>query len=56
MTISQACYATSENRERAALKKLLGELDLESVLIQEDALHTQKPFFNSSGSRAPTSC
>lgn len=40
--ISQACYAT-------------GELDLEGVLIQADALHTQQPFFNSSRSRGPTS-
>jgi len=52
VAISQACYATGENHERAVLKKLLGELDLEGVLIQADALHTQKPFFNSSRSRA----
>jgi hypothetical protein len=56
VAISQACYATGENHERAVLKKLLGELDLENVLIQADALHTQKPFFISSLSRAPTSC
>ena len=56
VAISQACYATGENHERAVLKKLLGELDLEGVLIQADALHTQRPFFNSSPSRAPTSC
>lgn len=56
VAISQACYATGENHERAVLKKLLGELDLENVLIQADALHTQKPFFISSPSRAPTSC
>ena len=53
---SQACYATAENHERAVLKNLLGELDLEGVLIQADALHTQRPFFDSSPSRAPTSC
>ena len=53
---SQACYATGENHERAVLKQLLGELDLDGVLIQADALHTQKPFFNSSRSRGPTSC
>jgi hypothetical protein len=40
VAISQACYATGENHERAVLKKLLGELDLEGVLIQADALHT----------------
>ena len=54
--ISQACYATGENHERAVLKKLLGELDLDGILIQADALHTQKPFFGSSRSRGPTSC
>jgi hypothetical protein len=52
---SQACYATGENHERAVLRQLLGELELEGLLIQADALHTQKPFFNSSPSRAPTS-
>jgi hypothetical protein len=56
VAISQACFATGENHERAVLKQLLGELDLEGVLIQADALHTQKPFFNSSRSRGPTSC
>jgi hypothetical protein len=56
VAISQACYATGENHERAVLKQLLGELDLEGVLIQADALHTQRPFFSSSRSRAPTSC
>jgi hypothetical protein len=55
VAVSQACYATGENHERAVFKKLLGELDLEGVLIQADALHTQKPFFNSSRSRWPTS-
>jgi predicted transposase YbfD/YdcC len=56
VAISQACYATGENHERAVLKQLLGDLDLDGVLIQADALHTQKPFFNSSRSRGPTSC
>ncbi len=45
-----------EKHERAVLKKLLGEMNLEGLLIQADALHTQKPFFDSSRSRAPTSC
>ena len=56
LAISQACYATGENHERAVLRQLLGELDLEGVLIQADALHTQRPFFGSSRSREPTSC
>jgi hypothetical protein len=56
VAISQACYATVENHERAVLRQLLGELDLEDMLIQADALHTQRPFFGSSRSRGPTSC
>ena len=44
VAISQACYATGETHERAVLRQLLGELDLEGVLIQADALHTQRPF------------
>ncbi len=37
-------------------KQLLGELDLEGVLSQADALHTQKPFFGSFRSRGRISC
>ena len=55
VAISQACYAIGNNYERAVLRQLLGELDLDGVLIQADALHTQKPFFCSSRSRGPTS-
>ena len=32
LAISQACYATVENHERAVLKQLLGELDLQGLL------------------------
>jgi hypothetical protein len=31
------------------LKQLLGELDLAGVLIQADALHTQRPFSTAQG-------
>ena len=55
VAISQACYATGENHERAVLRQLFGELDLEGVLVQADALHTQRPLFGSSRSRGPTS-
>ena len=55
VAISQACYATGENHDRAVLRQLLGELDLEGVLIQADALHTRKPFFGSFRSMGPTS-
>ena len=44
VAISQACYATGNNHERAVLRQLLGELDLDGVLIQADGLHTQKSF------------
>ena len=62
VAIAQACDATGQNHERSVLKKLLGELDLESLLIQAVgaafsagvALHTQQPFFDSSRSREPT--
>ena len=53
--ISQACHATGVNHELAVLRQLLGELELEGVLIQADALHTQQPVFNSSRRRGPTS-
>ena len=53
--IAQATYDTHENHERAVLRELLSTMDLEGVLIQADALHTQKPLFGSSRSRGPTS-
>ena len=56
VAIAQACYATGENHGRAVHKKLLGELDLNGVLTQADALHTQQPLFDTSRSRGPTSC
>jgi hypothetical protein len=64
VAISQACYATTGNHKRAVLRQLLGELDLEGVLIQAVgaafsvgvALHTQRPVFGSSRSRGPPSC
>ena len=55
VAISQACYATGENDERTVLRQLLGELDREGVLIQADAIHTQRPFFGNFRSRRPTS-
>ncbi|WP_341899981.1 hypothetical protein [Synechococcus sp. UW140] len=55
VAIAQACFATTENHERSVPQKLLGELDLEGVLILADALHTQQAFFGSSQIRGPTS-
>jgi len=45
VAIGQACNATGENHERAVLRQLLGELDLEGVLIQADALNNPAPVF-----------
>ena len=56
VAITQATYDTRENHEGAVIKELLATTDLEGVLIQADALHTQKPFFGSSQTRGPTSC
>jgi len=52
VAISQGCYVTTGNHERAVLRQLIGELDLEGVLIQADALQTKRPFFGSSRGRA----
>ncbi len=54
VAIAQTSFDTGESHERAALKVLLGTLELEGVLIQADALHTSPVFFNSPLSRAPT--
>ena len=35
VAIAQACYATGEDHERAVQQKLLGELDLEGILIRQ---------------------
>jgi hypothetical protein len=54
--ISHACYSTGENHERPVLKQLLGELIIESVLIETNALHTQRAFFCIPRSGWTTSC
>jgi hypothetical protein len=51
---AEACCPKSEDFDHR-LRQLVGELDLEGVLIHADALHTQKPLFGSSRSRGPTS-
>ncbi|MCP9832430.1 hypothetical protein KBY80_13705 [Synechococcus sp. JJ3a-Johnson] len=54
VAIAQASFDPGESNERAALKCLLGTLELEDVLIQTGALHTSPAFFNSPLSRALT--
>jgi hypothetical protein len=44
IAIGRSCDATAASPERAVLKQLLRELNLEGVLIQADALPTQHPF------------
>ena len=55
VAISQACYATGQNHERAVLRQLFGLHDLEGVLIQAVSLHTRRWFFGSTRSTEPTS-
>jgi hypothetical protein len=55
VAIVQVCYATGQDYDRFVLKKLLGELDLDGVLIEADALHTEQPFLACSMSRGSTS-
>ncbi len=54
VTIAQISFDTGASHERAALKALLSTLELESVLIQADALHTSTAFISSPLSRTPT--
>ncbi|MCT0201812.1 hypothetical protein [Synechococcus sp. CS-603] len=54
VAIALTSFVTGESHERAALKALLGTLELEVVLIQADALHTSLAVFNSPPSREPT--
>jgi hypothetical protein len=54
VALAQMAYDTHESSERAALKELLSNLDLEGVLIQADALHTTQAFFAGASPRGPT--
>ncbi len=53
--IAQATINTRENHQRTFLPELRSTMDLEGILIQADAFHTQKPLVSSSRSRGPTS-
>jgi len=54
VAVAQTTYATDASGDIQALRQLLEAVELEGVLIQADALHTQRPFFGNSRSRAPT--
>ena len=55
VAIAQTTYATDAGSETQALRQLLDAIELESVLVQADALHANRPFSCSSPSAAPTS-
>jgi hypothetical protein len=55
VAIAQTTYATDAGSETQALRQLLDAIELEGVLVQADALHSNRPFSSSSPSAAPTS-
>ena len=55
VAIAQTTYATDAGSETQALRQLLEAIELEGVLVQADALHSNRPFSSSSPSAAPTS-
>jgi hypothetical protein len=55
VAIAQSTYATDAGGEIAALRQLLDRVELEGLLVQADALHTNRPFSPTSSSVAPTS-
>jgi hypothetical protein len=54
VALAQKSYDTHASSERAALKELLSTMELDGKLIQADALHTNRSFFNGAWSRGPT--
>jgi hypothetical protein len=55
VAIAQTSYATDAGSETQALRQLLDAIELEGVLVQADALHSNRPFSSSSPSAVPTS-
>jgi len=41
------CYASKQGSKHAETKILLGDLELEEVLIQSEVIHTRMAFINS---------
>jgi hypothetical protein len=54
VALAQTSYDTHESSERAALRELLGTMDLNGKLIQADALHTTQDFFAGASHGEPT--
>ena len=55
VAIAQTTYATDASGEIQALRQLLETVELEGVLVQADALHSNRPFSSTSPSVEPTS-
>jgi hypothetical protein len=55
LAIAQTTCATDASGEIQTLRQLLEFVDLESVLVQADALHANRPFSATSPSAAQTS-
>jgi hypothetical protein len=55
VVIAQNTYATDAGGEIGALRQLLDRVDLNSLLVQADALHANRLFSSTSSSVAPTS-
>ena len=55
VAIAQTTYASDAGGEIRALRQLLEAVELEGVLVQADALHSNRPFSSTSPSVAPTS-
>ncbi len=55
VAIAQSTYATDASGEIQALRQLMEAVELESVLVQADALHANRPFSSTSPSAAQTS-
>jgi hypothetical protein len=55
VAIAQNSYATDAGSETQALRQLLDAIELEGVLVQADALHSNPLFSSSSPTAVPTS-
>ncbi|MCP9804767.1 hypothetical protein KBY75_14490 [Cyanobium sp. T1G-Tous] len=55
VAIAQTTYATDASGEIQALRQLLEAVEFESVLVQPDALHANRPFPSTSPNAAQTS-
>lgn len=55
VAIAQTTYAPDGGSEIQALRQLLESVELNGVLVQADALHSNRPFPSTSPNATPTS-